>query len=211
MTEMHTHKDCTFDLTGDSVSQMNAHTVYYNICQVWMERVEQFTLQRSNWVCETSKCHLNRIVKKRLILYRNLLLGVSLIKLTWGGGGQNWTEAYFGASLAHYGQDMWEVIHFSNLYCSHFQHSSNPSTHLSSQKSFLAPVSLRPGHKPTFIWLGVFWKPAEGQHPVLMNLQHRAVWSWLFLFTGITFTFNNIRDCSSECRTENKEKQIGSF
>ncbi|XP_025998844.1 excitatory amino acid transporter 5 [Astatotilapia calliptera] len=34
MTEMHTHKDCTFDLTGDSVSQMNAHTVYYNICQV---------------------------------------------------------------------------------------------------------------------------------------------------------------------------------
>uniref|UniRef100_A0A3B4ETZ2 Amino acid transporter n=1 Tax=Pundamilia nyererei TaxID=303518 RepID=A0A3B4ETZ2_9CICH len=34
MMEMHTHKDCTFDLTGDSVSQMNAHTVYYNICQV---------------------------------------------------------------------------------------------------------------------------------------------------------------------------------
>ncbi|KAL3978957.1 dedicator of cytokinesis protein 9/10/11 [Sarotherodon galilaeus] len=34
MTEMHTHKDCTFDLTGDSVSQMNTHTVYYNICQV---------------------------------------------------------------------------------------------------------------------------------------------------------------------------------
>ncbi|KAK5906561.1 hypothetical protein CesoFtcFv8_004495 [Champsocephalus esox] len=34
MTEIHTHKDCMFDTTGDSVDERHAHTVYYNICQV---------------------------------------------------------------------------------------------------------------------------------------------------------------------------------
>ncbi|KAK1896721.1 Excitatory amino acid transporter 5 [Dissostichus eleginoides] len=34
MTEIHTHKDCMFDTTGDSVGERHAHTVYYNICQV---------------------------------------------------------------------------------------------------------------------------------------------------------------------------------
>ncbi|KAF7645106.1 hypothetical protein LDENG_00210070 [Lucifuga dentata] len=34
MTEMHTHKDCTFDTAADSPGQRHAHTVYYNICQV---------------------------------------------------------------------------------------------------------------------------------------------------------------------------------
>ncbi|KAM4548037.1 excitatory amino acid transporter 5 [Odontesthes bonariensis] len=34
MTEFHTHKDCMYDATGDSMSQGHAHTVYYNICQV---------------------------------------------------------------------------------------------------------------------------------------------------------------------------------
>lgn len=33
MMEMHTHKDCIFEVMGDSVNER--HTVYYNICQVW--------------------------------------------------------------------------------------------------------------------------------------------------------------------------------
>lgn len=41
MTEMHTHKDCMFEAMGDSVSERNAHTVYYNICQVWPVRTER--------------------------------------------------------------------------------------------------------------------------------------------------------------------------
>lgn len=35
LTEIHTHKDCMFEMTGDSMGQGHAHTVYYNICQVW--------------------------------------------------------------------------------------------------------------------------------------------------------------------------------
>ncbi|KAF3835767.1 hypothetical protein F7725_028325 [Dissostichus mawsoni] len=38
MTEIHTHKDCMFDTTGDSVGERHAHTVYYNICQVTAEQ-----------------------------------------------------------------------------------------------------------------------------------------------------------------------------
>ncbi|KAF6728691.1 Excitatory amino acid transporter 5 [Oryzias melastigma] len=34
LTEIHTHKDCMFEMTGDSIGQGHAHTVYYNICQV---------------------------------------------------------------------------------------------------------------------------------------------------------------------------------
>ncbi|KAK5869249.1 hypothetical protein PBY51_023983 [Eleginops maclovinus] len=34
MTEIHSHKDCMFDTTGDPVGERHAHTVYYNICQV---------------------------------------------------------------------------------------------------------------------------------------------------------------------------------
>ncbi|XP_061593449.1 excitatory amino acid transporter 5-like isoform X2 [Cololabis saira] len=34
MTEMHTHKDSMFEMSGDSVGHKHAHTVYYNICQV---------------------------------------------------------------------------------------------------------------------------------------------------------------------------------
>ncbi|MEQ2308285.1 Excitatory amino acid transporter 5 [Ameca splendens] len=34
MTEIHTHKDCIFETTGDSIGPRQAHTVYYNICQV---------------------------------------------------------------------------------------------------------------------------------------------------------------------------------
>lgn len=41
MTEMHTHKDCMFEAMGDSASERHAHTVYYNICQVWPVRSER--------------------------------------------------------------------------------------------------------------------------------------------------------------------------
>ncbi|KAK5613999.1 Excitatory amino acid transporter 5 [Crenichthys baileyi] len=34
MTEIHTHKDCIFETTGDCIGPRQAHTVYYNICQV---------------------------------------------------------------------------------------------------------------------------------------------------------------------------------
>ncbi len=40
MTEIHTHKDCMFETMADSAGERHAHTVYYNICQVWSYRTE---------------------------------------------------------------------------------------------------------------------------------------------------------------------------
>lgn len=37
MTEIHPSTDSMFEATGDSAAERHAHTVYYNICQVWQE------------------------------------------------------------------------------------------------------------------------------------------------------------------------------
>lgn len=54
MTEIHTHKDGILETTCDSIGPSQAHTVYYNICQVWRTgpQVWQYSFKPSGLVQE---------------------------------------------------------------------------------------------------------------------------------------------------------------
>lgn len=61
MTEIHTHKDCMFDAMGDSAGERHAHTVYYNICQVWPCGTPT-PASRGRWCLNLESSYLNLAV-----------------------------------------------------------------------------------------------------------------------------------------------------
>lgn len=71
MTEIHLHKDSVFEVTGDSAGRRHTHTVYYNICQVWVDE----SLVRSHCAIRTGAYQETERSKLRNSKYCQLRFG----------------------------------------------------------------------------------------------------------------------------------------